>query len=234
MQRQVLMIVHQATSITGRVGRLLRSRGYVEDIRCPNLGQALPASLDEYAGVVMFGGPMSANDDHEPGVRAELDWLPRVLMSDTPFLGVCLGAQILARVLGGSVWEHPEQYAEIGYYEVRATAPGRAYLPESMHIYQWHRESFDLPKSATLLASSDLFENQAFRYGDRHFGLQFHPDVTRDMLMRWSCGGARRLVLPGAQGPEAQRRSNLLHDGAVEQWCRQFLDRWLGDSQIAA
>ncbi len=229
--KRVLMIVHQATSTTGRVGRIMRRWGVHEDIRCPNLGDALPTTLDDYSGVVMFGGPMSANDEHEPGIRRELDWMSTTLDGDTPFLGVCLGAQMLARVHGASVWEHPQQVAEIGYYEIKATQAGTAYFPDSMHIYQWHRESFDLPSTATLLATSELFTNQAFSVSPRHLGVQFHPDVTRDMLMRWSTGGARRLVLPGTQGPEAQRRANLIHDGHVEAWCTRFLHDWLASAE---
>ena len=70
--------------------------------------------------------------------------------------------------------------------------------------------------------------------GARHLGVQFHPDVTRDMLMRWSVGGARRLVLPGTQGPEAQRRDSLIHEARVEAWCNEFLKRWLDAGEGAA
>ena len=228
MKSEVLMIVHQATSTTGRVGRLLRSRGYTEDIRCPNLGAPLPDDLDRYAGIVMFGGPMSANDDAlHPGIRAELDWLDKVLAGETPFFGVCLGAQLMARALGAAVWAHPRAFVEIGFYPISGTDAGKTLFPDSLHAYQWHRESFDLPQGTRLLACSELFENQAFCHGERHFGVQFHPDVTRDVMMRWVNGGGRRLVQPGAQGPEAQRQASLRYDASMEQWCSNFLDAWL-------
>ena len=232
VNQRALMIVHQATSTTGRVGRLLRARGITEDIRCPNRGDALPEQLDDYCGVVVFGGPMSANDDKtEPGIRMELNWLPTVLSAEVPFLGVCLGAQLLARALGARVWEHPQGAVEIGYYPLQPTAAGARYFNNLSHAYQWHRDSFDLPHGAELLATGEIFENEAFCYGERAFGLQFHPDVTRDVMLRWLTGGVRRLVAPGAQMPEAQRRSNLIYDADMERWLTQFLGIWLGQSE---
>jgi GMP synthase (glutamine-hydrolysing) len=222
------MIVHQGTSSTGRIGRLLRARGYEEDIRCPNIACSLPTNFDDYAGVVVFGGPMSANDDAtEHGIRAELDWIPKVLQFETPYLGVCLGAQLLARALGAKVWEHPQGAVEIGYHEVHPTAAGAAYFDAPQHMYQWHRDSFDLPHGAELLATGEIFANEAFRYGTNAFALQFHPEVTRDIMLRWLTGGTRRLVARGAQMPEAQRHCNLLYDAAVERWLIGFLDSWL-------
>lgn len=230
MTKRVLMIVHQATSTTGRVGRLLRERGYEEEYCCPCAGAQLPASSRGYAGVVVFGGPMSANDDIEyPGIRAELDWIERTLEDGTPFLGLCLGAQLLARALGAPVWEHPEGVVEIGYHEVRATPEGQPVLPAEQHFFQWHRDSFDLPDGAELLASSTLFPNQAFRYGKHHLALQFHPEISRDIMLRWQVGGARRLTAVGAQGPEAQRRDNLAYDPGVARWLDRFLPEWLGE-----
>ena len=114
MNNTILMIVHQKTSITGRVGCFLEQRGYTLDVRCPMLGHELPQDLQDYAGAAMFGGPMSANDDHLPGIRAELDWLPYLLQAEKPFLGLCLGAQMLARCLGAKVGAHPEGHRPPG------------------------------------------------------------------------------------------------------------------------
>jgi GMP synthase (glutamine-hydrolysing) len=224
----VLMIVHQATSTTGRIGRQLEARGYVQDRRCPNTGCSLPKDVSGYAGVVVFGGPMSANDDNTlPCIRHELEWIEQVLHADVPYLGVCLGAQLLARAHGAKVTEHPQGAAEIGYYPVRATQAGAGVFEEELVAYQWHREGFDLPSEAVLLAEGDLFTNQAFSLGRRRFGLQFHPEVTRDVMLRWLKGGVRRLTLPGTQQPETQRVNNIRHDAAMERWLDKFLDHWL-------
>ncbi len=227
-KNRVLAVVHQETSRTGRVGQLLESWGYEIERCCPNIGDTLPSDPSSYAGVVMFGGPMSANDCTAlPGIRAELEWLPRVLEAQTPFLGICLGAQLMARVLGGRVNTHPEGRAEIGYVEIDPVHPDCQIFPERMHVYQWHREGFDLPRACTLLARGEHFENQAYRYGERVFGLQFHPEVTLEMKQIWTVKGAERLTMPGAQPAEDHIRLHDVHDPKFGAWTERFLKRWL-------
>jgi GMP synthase (glutamine-hydrolysing) len=228
MIRKILIVVHQETSTPGRVGVKLARRGCALDIRRPCLGHALPASLEGYSGVVVFGGPMSANDCHDlQFIRQEIDWLAVPLREQVPYLGICLGAQLLCRHLGGAVTAHPEGRAEIGYYPIRATAAGAAYGPWPGMVYHWHREGFSLPAGAVLLAEGDSFPHQAFRYGPTAFGIQFHPEVTLAMMHRWTVRAAHRFVLPGAQPREAHLEGRLIHDHAVDHWLDQFLDHWL-------
>ena len=231
MRGKVLIIVHQPTSTPGRIGLKLRQRGLDLDVRRPCLGEPLPESLAEHRGVVVFGGPMSANDCHELDfIRTEIDWLALPLKSSTPFLGVCLGAQLLARQLGVQVTPHPQGLVEIGYYPLRPTPAGLDLVPEwPDHAYQWHREGFELPDGAVLLAEGEAFTNQAFRYGDTAYGIQFHPEVTHAMVHRWTVRASHRLELPGAQPRSAQLDARLVHDRAVAAWLDQFLDRWLCD-----
>jgi GMP synthase (glutamine-hydrolysing) len=228
MRGKVLLIVHQRHSDPGRVGMLFMEHGYALDIRCPMIGQKLPANLDDYAACVVFGGPMSANDTHLPGIRAELEWLPAAMDSGKPLVGICLGAQMMTRVLGGKVGEHPDGLVEIGYAQVRPTEHGRNYFDGPMHVYQWHREGCHLPRCCTLLAAGDVFEAQAFRYGDRVYGIQFHPEVTLDMKRRWTSGAAHRLVMPGAQPAEEHLNGHALHDPPLEKWTRRFLNGLMG------
>ena len=234
MRGKVLCIVHQKGSDPGRLGCLLMEHGYALDIRCPCIGHKLPASLDDYAACVMFGGPMSANDDHLPGIAAELNWMPVVLNSGKPFLGICLGAQMLARVVGGSVGTHPEGLVEIGYIEVTPTEAGRSYFEGPMTVYQWHREGFDLPRCCTLLATADTFQQQAFRYGDRAYGVQFHPEVTLDMKRRWTSFAAHRLVLPGAQPAQSHIDNHPVYDPPIDRWIRGFLAKLMGKAAVQA
>jgi GMP synthase (glutamine-hydrolysing) len=225
---KILIVVHSETSTPGRIGVLLKARGYRLDIRRPCLGDRLPETLEDHAAAVIFGGPMSANDN-DPWLADEIDWIARPLAEAKPFLGVCLGAQMLAKQLGGSVWPHAAGSVEIGYYPIRPTAAGETLGlgPWPSHVYQWHRETFTLPKGAERLATGDTFENQAFRYGERAYGIQFHPEVTRLTMHRWTVRGAQRFVLPGAQSGATHLSGHLLHDHAVRLWLDGFLDHWL-------
>ncbi|MFN5718868.1 MAG: glutamine amidotransferase-related protein, partial [Bradyrhizobium sp.] len=105
--RPVLIVLHQETSTPGRIGNALRALGYPLDIRRPRFGDTLPDTLEMHAGAVICGGPMSANDPDDY-VRREIDWISVPLREQRPFLGICLGAQMLARQLGARVAPHPQ------------------------------------------------------------------------------------------------------------------------------
>jgi len=122
----VLIVLHQETSTPGRVGNALRALGYPLDIRRPRFGDPLPDTLERHAGAVIFGGPMSANDPDDY-VRREIDWIEIPLREQRPFLGICLGAQMLAKQLGAQVAPHHEGRVEVGYYPIRPTADGHAF-----------------------------------------------------------------------------------------------------------
>lgn len=225
----ILVILHQESSTPGRVGRKLRERGYALDIRRPPLGCALPQTLDHHAGAVMFGGPMSAYDD-EPFIKTETDWIGVPLREDKPFLGLCLGAQMMAKHLGATVKPDPEGRVEVGYYPITPTEEGEALIHWPEMVYQWHQDGFDLPTGAVRLATADgPFPEQAFQVGRSAYGLQFHPELTFAMTYRWTVKGAHRMAQPGAQPRKAHIEGRLRYDAAVDAWLDQFLDVWLGD-----
>lgn len=238
MPSKILIVVHQEHSDPGKVGAFLAARGYALDRRCPNLGDPLPDRLGDYAAAVVFGGPMSANDDHLPGIRAELAWLERTaLPGGCPLLGICLGAQEIAKVLGARVCGHPEGLVEIGYTEVRPTAQGGDFLARPTQFYQWHAETFDIPWGAIHLAANGAFEGQAFRWGERVWGIEFHPEMTRAMVDRWcsSEGGRPKLTLPGAQSHADQLAGYDRHAAGSDRWLAWFLDeRLLAPARAAA
>ncbi|MEZ5840008.1 MAG: glutamine amidotransferase [Hyphomicrobiales bacterium] len=229
MPRKVLIILHQETSSPGRVGLWLEKHGYSLDIRRPRFGDRLPPTLAEHAGAVMFGGPMSAND-REPYVRRETDWLKIPLAEEKPFLGICLGAQMLVRHLGGHVAPREDCCVEIGYYPIRPTAAGSALMEWPEKVYQWHREGFSLPKGSTLLAEGELFPHQAFRYGPSAYGIQFHPELTLAMLYRWTVRGAPRMKQPCAQARGAHFDGRAVYDPATVRWLDRFLGHWIGQT----
>jgi GMP synthase (glutamine-hydrolysing) len=234
MSLPILVVLHQEHSTPGRIGQALKTRGYTLDIRKPRFDDPLPDTMDEHAGAIIFGGPQSANDN-DAFVRREIDWIAVPLKEKKPFLGVCLGAQMLARQLGARVYPHPQGHAEVGYYPIRPTNAGRQVCeawPDQ--VYQWHREGFDLPRDATLLAEGDAFPVQAFRHNGAAYALQFHMDVTHAMMCRWTTRGHERMLLPGAQPRDAHFEGRLLHDSACRTWLADFLEHWLKPQDDAA
>jgi GMP synthase (glutamine-hydrolysing) len=220
----VLVILHQENSTPGRVGNVLRALGHRLDIRRPRFGDQLPETLDDHAGAVIFGGPMSANDPDDY-VGKEIDWIEIPLREQRPFLGICLGAQMLARQLGAPVAPHPHGQTQIGYYPIRPTQAGLALCPNwPDQVYHWHREGFALPAGTELLAEGDDFPVQAFRSGQA-FGLQFHPDVTYAMMHCWTTRG--RMDLPGARPRHLHFADRAVHDVTERAWLKDFIGGWL-------
>ena len=234
MLKPVLLILHQEHSSPGRVGQVLTKLGYPLDIRRPRFGDPLPEHMHEHAGAVIFGGPQSANDT-EDFVKREIDWVGVPLRDEKPFLGICLGAQMMARKLGARVSPHPEGHAEVGYYPIRPTEAGlRLIDPWPGHVYQWHREAFELPGGAELLAEGETaaFAAQAFRSGTG-YALQFHPEVTHAMMYRWLVRGAHRMELPGAKQRHEHVFDRAVHDFALKNWLALFIDHWIGRKPAA-
>lgn len=227
MTGRILGITHTRHSNPGRTRALLRERGLDLECRCLAKGEQLPSSLDDHDGVIVFGGPMSVNDDH-PSIKAELAWLPRALDSGKPVLGICLGGQMLSAALGADVGPHPRGVTEIGYSEIRPTEAGRDYFPDRFTVYQWHQDAMGLPDGAVRLATSDLFDTQAYRWGDQAYAIQFHPEVTRDMVLYWTRAAKAMLNREGAQPRQAQIEATKSYDAPIEDWFRQFLAHWIG------
>ncbi|HZT69175.1 MAG TPA: type 1 glutamine amidotransferase [Terriglobia bacterium] len=143
-------------------------------------------SMEEFDLLVMMGGPMSANDDREfPWLAAEKRFITEAVEGRKAVLGVCLGAQLVANVLGARVYRNPEK--EVGWFPVRLTheaAKSQMFsgFPPTMTVLHWHGETFDLPVGAVRLAESEFCHNQAFEIGGRVLGLQFHMEVLPEGL----------------------------------------------------
>lgn len=234
--KPVLIILHQEHSTPGRVGRVLLERGHRLDIRRPRFGDPLPETMRHHAGAIIFGGPQGANDSDD-FIKAETDWIGVCLKEDAPYLGLCLGAQMLANHLGGRVYTHPEGRAEVGYYGLNITDEGRVHAQARGFswpgtVYQWHRDGFDCPTGAACLATGDDFPVQAIHVGARAYGLQFHPEVTPAMMCRWTVRAHERTLMPGAQLRHQHLEGWHRHDPHVRAWLDLFLDAWLDRTPV--
>ncbi len=229
----VLIVLHQEHSNPGHVGQWFPRNGHALDIRRPRFGDPLPSTLARHCGAVIFGGPMSANDSDDY-IKTETDWIGVALKEKKPFFGVCLGAQMLARLLGAKVALDADAQVEIGYYPIVATAAGSAVGPWPAQVYEWHKEGFDLPRGAHLLARGDgPFPNQAFAVGPAAIGVQFHPEITRAQVYRWSGHNLAKLSQTGAQPQSAHLDGHLHHAPAVHRWLDGMLSRWVAGGIVA-
>ena len=144
---------------------------------------------EQISALIVMGGAMGANDDVRLPFLSDLKSLIRtVVAARTPYLGICLGGQLLAAALGANVASH--RWEELGTLNVFQTQDGKAdrlfrNIPDLFSTFQWHHDSFDIPGGGVLLASSTACPNQAFRVGDSAWGLQFHPEVTESIIRDW-------------------------------------------------
>jgi GMP synthase (glutamine-hydrolysing) len=184
----VLAVIHGEKVRAGVFGDVVTERGHRLEEWSIAWGTPLPRPLDAYAAVLVFGGAMHADqDEHHPWLREENFFLERLLDLHTPVLGICLGAQLLAKAAHASV--HPASEFEIGWHPVELTEdaaddPLLGRLPQSFDAFQWHYYTHDLPACAVELARSRVC-TQAFRLGDSAWGVQFHPEVTLSQVQSW-------------------------------------------------
>jgi GMP synthase (glutamine-hydrolysing) len=209
---KLLVCQHVPFEILGTLNPLFKGAGF--RIRYVNFGrdpQAQP-SLDGYGGLVILGGPMSVYDTAaHPHLDTEVRLVGDALERGVPLLGICLGAQLIARALGADV--RPNADKEIGWYDVRVTGAGGTdplfrHFRDSERIFQWHSDTFDLPRGAVHLAASPACRNQAFRYGTNVYGLQFHLEADEHLIERWLRVPVHRQEIESLNGkidPEAIR-----------------------------
>jgi len=196
---RILVFQHVAAEPLGTLDPLIRGRGH--RIRFANFERQPEAepNVDRYRGLVVLGGPMNVEDQaHRQHLRTELRAIERMLAQGKPVLGICLGAQLLAHVLGAPVQRNPEP--EIGWYRLRTTEAGRrdpvlAPLGDGIPVFQWHSYRFEIPQGASHLARTDGCESQAFRHGDNAYGFQFHLEMDEPLIERWLANPAYRAEL---------------------------------------
>ncbi len=181
-------------------------------------------SIKGFSQLIVLGGPMGVyEEDKYPFITEETRYIRRAISLGVPVLGICLGAQLMARALGGRVF--PGGAKELGWLPVRLTEEGKkddvtGGLPSEFVAFHWHGDTFTLPNKVRHLAASDMYENQAFRYGSS-YALQFHLEITEEMVRDWVKD------LDEGRGDEIVRNTEGNID-ALNDMAEKFLSSWLG------
>ena len=236
---KILVFQHVPYEPLGTLDPLLKDAGC--RIRYVNFGRNpdhRPA-LDGYEALIVLGGPMNSDQiDTYPNLITEVDIIRAAVDRGLSVLGICLGAQLLAKSLGGSVHRNPDR--EIGWHDVELTAEGlrdpvlSTFAPKQQ-VFQWHEDGINLPAECVHLASSPASNVQAFRHGEHVYGLQFHLEVNASLIERW-------LTVPGNQptlldeagrvDPAAIRRQTEDSIAALEALSRKTFSRWIDRFEV--
>jgi GMP synthase-like glutamine amidotransferase len=193
-------------------------------------------SVESIDALIIMGGPMGVYDESQfPWIKAEKRFIESVIHSEKKVIGICLGAQFIADVLGARVYKSRER--EIGWFSVQFSEAGNQIpvikdFPKSLMAFHWHGDTFDLPREATLLGSSDACQNQAFIYNHQIIGLQFHLEGTRESIKRLidHCGEDLK---PGRyiQSAEEIGRHTPLWEQSSWRYCDILMDWWAGNQE---
>ncbi len=188
MKQHWVVLQHVEWEGPGNIAREVERRGFKVSVRRLDNGDDVP-DVGDLDGLVVMGGPLGAyEEDRYPFLSAECRLLEQAVRHERPVLGVCLGAQLLAKALGAEVFSG--HGAEIGFGSVTLTAAARsdvlfASLPGTLPVFHWHGDTFTLPRGSALLASSEMYPHQAFRFGRCAYGLQFHVEPDADAFSAW-------------------------------------------------
>lgn len=230
---EILILQHAEFEGPGFFGELLREHKLPFRVLRLDRGEALPSTLEGIRALVMMGGPMSVNDeDQHPWLAAEMALIRQAVTTGLPTLGHCLGGQLIARALGGTVSRNPVK--EIGWHAVEKTPAGAQSpylkdLPQRFELFHWHGETFTLPEGAVHLLSNENCANQAFSIGGHVLGFQCHPEVTADMVRDWCSDMDEDLdgPSPAVQTPQVMQQDLESRIQGLQQTARAIYAPWL-------
>ncbi len=236
---KILVFQHVPYEPLGTLDPLLKAAGF--RIRYVNFGREPESrpSLDGYEALVILGGPMNSDQiDSYPNLLTEVEIIREAVQTKKSVLGICLGAQLLAKAIGGSVVRNETR--EIGWYDVALTEDGKSdpvlsKFSPVQQVFQWHEDGIQLPPDALHLASSDASSVQAFRYGEHAYGFQFHLEVDRSLIERWLTVPANQPTLEDERGridPQTIRGQTAESIESLQALSRDTFSRWMDQFEI--
>lgn len=236
---KILVFQHVPFEPLGTLDPLLKKSGF--RIRYVNFGRQ-PESrpvLEKYEALIVLGGPMSSDQiDTYPNLITEAKIIREAVERGMSVLGICLGAQLLATALGGTVSRNAVR--EIGWHDVELTEAGRsdrvlASFKQNQQVFQWHDDGISLPPGAVHLASSDASPVQAFRYGEHAYGFQFHLEASHSLIERWLTVPDHQMTLEEERGridAETIRRQTKDSIGPLQDLSQQTFSRWIDQFEL--
>lgn len=228
MTKSLLAVRHLAFEDLGGFEQPLHAAGY--DIRYADMGVDDVARFGDPDLLVVLGGPIGAyEDDLYPYLKDEIAVIATRLAGERPVLGICLGAQLMARALGARVYPGPAK--EIGWKPVSLTADGKRMIGPlaGLPVLHWHGDTFDLPHGAQNLASTDVCAHQAFAVGRHGLAFQFHPEAQAQGFERWLIGHAGEIAATPGVSVAQLRADTGRHAGVAIAAGRAVLANWLTD-----
>jgi GMP synthase (glutamine-hydrolysing) len=228
--KHAIAIRHIAFEDLGTLVPMLQQQNYQVTYLEAGMDDLAEISPLEPDLIVVLGGPIGAYDEQQyPFLLDELHLLEHRLSADRPTLGICLGAQLMARALGATVYSGSDK--EIGWAPLQLSSAGQTsalqYLaPEQTPVLHWHGDTFELPRQATHLAATEQYQNQAFSWGRTCLGLQFHPEITAVGFERWLIGHACEIQAAGLNVAELRQETIQYADRLAVQ-ATQLWQHWL-------
>jgi len=229
---RILAIEHHDSPSLGVVGETLQAEHVDTRVLWGEDGDPMPDYAEGYDGIIVLGGAMSAVDDERCPYFPDLTALIRQFHSlDKPVLGICLGAQLIARAFGGQA--HLDGPFEFGFHPIDLTVDGRndpvlGHMVDGLQLFEWHTDHYDLPASATKLATGRDYHNQAYRIGRFTYATQFHFEVTRSLVEGWIDSYAAAEMENRAPGYTQWLPGQFdVHIQRSKAFCRETTRRWL-------
>ena len=224
-----LIIEHLDIEPVALIGEVIKGAGHQYSTVSLQQGDSLPANAEAFDGIVVMGGPQSANDlDHV--MQSELLWIKAAIDANVAMLGICLGAQIMAKATGANILPSPVR--ELGWYPVfhnndTHEDPLFKEIPDNFTVFQWHGETSSISSAMTLVLTHADVPAQAFRLGKAQYGLQFHVEVDEKIIEKWIEYGESERHHLAQHGLAQLHQDTEAYLKPMRHFCRQMVTSWL-------